>query len=374
MKITHIFWSFKFGGIETMLVNIANAQCLYGHNVSIIIINDMLDSTLISSLNKNINFVCLKRKLHTKFPYFIFKLRKEIRTIAPDIIHLHNSAFYAFMPKSMRKKCCCTLHALPYGNIKSKWYIPQWMNSLPGFISGNVNHIDKIPQIFSISNSVKNALYHKYKIQSKVIFNGILCDSFQIKSNYNYDVFKIVAIGRLDHQNKGQDILIKAINIIVNQNNFRKIQIDLIGEGESRNFLNNLILKYQLDRYITLLGSKTQEFIMKHLHEYDLFIQPSRYDGFGLTVVEAMCANVPALVSSGQGPEEVICGEKFGWVFQNGNYKDLAEKISYIINHPEESHKKSIQGLKYARNEYNVNNVAKKYIENYKLILRNSII
>ena len=43
MKVTHIFWSLGFGGIETMLVNIANEQAKAGAEVSIIIINDWLD-------------------------------------------------------------------------------------------------------------------------------------------------------------------------------------------------------------------------------------------------------------------------------------------------------------------------------------------
>lgn len=46
-----------FGGIETMLVNIANAQAQLGANVYIIIINDNCDSTLISALNENVKII-----------------------------------------------------------------------------------------------------------------------------------------------------------------------------------------------------------------------------------------------------------------------------------------------------------------------------
>lgn len=46
MKIVHILWSLKFGGIETMLVNIANEQLRKDANISIII-NDMIDRQLL---------------------------------------------------------------------------------------------------------------------------------------------------------------------------------------------------------------------------------------------------------------------------------------------------------------------------------------
>ena len=63
MRIVHVYWSLRFGGIETMLVNIANAQARYGANVYIIIINDNCDKTLLSALNKNVKAVSLHLSL-----------------------------------------------------------------------------------------------------------------------------------------------------------------------------------------------------------------------------------------------------------------------------------------------------------------------
>lgn len=52
MKVTHIFWSLGFGGIETMLVNIANAQAEAGSEVSVLIINELYEQSLVNSLDK----------------------------------------------------------------------------------------------------------------------------------------------------------------------------------------------------------------------------------------------------------------------------------------------------------------------------------
>lgn len=62
MKVTHIFWSLGFGGIETMLVNIANAQAEAGSEVSVLIINELYEQSLVNSLDKRVNLVFLNRK------------------------------------------------------------------------------------------------------------------------------------------------------------------------------------------------------------------------------------------------------------------------------------------------------------------------
>ena len=61
MKVTHIFWSLGFGGIETMLVNIANAQAEAGSEVSVLIINELYEQSLVNSLDKRVNLVFLKK-------------------------------------------------------------------------------------------------------------------------------------------------------------------------------------------------------------------------------------------------------------------------------------------------------------------------
>ena len=54
-----------------------------------------------------------------------------------------------------------------------------------------------------------------------------------------------------------------------------------------------LVQEYNLNSYISFLGSKDTHYIEQHLKDYDLLVQPSRIEGFGLTVAEAMAAKVP---------------------------------------------------------------------------------
>lgn len=67
-----------------------------------------------------------------------------------------------------------------------------------------------------------------------------------------------------------------------------------------------------LEDHVIFEGLKEQAWIYENLCRYDLFIQPSRYEGFGLTVAEAISAKVPVLVSNIEGPLEIIDGGRLG--------------------------------------------------------------
>lgn len=112
-------------------------------------------------------------------------------------------------------------------------------------------------------------------------------------------------------------------------------------------------------------GKKPQKYIIEHLRDYDLFVQPSRNEGFALTVAEAMSAKLPVLVSSGQGPAEVTENDKYGWVFENGNIDDLAAKLEYIRSHYDEALAKIEKAYGHVRKRYDVSVTAKAYLDNY---------
>lgn len=167
-------------------------------------------------------------------------------------------------------------------------------------------------------------------------------------------------ISRLDHEKKGQDLLIKAAAILKTE-----VDVTFIGDGESMEYLKKLTSDLDLDKNVHFLGKQSQEDIAKHLRDYDLFVQPSRREGFGLTVAEAMAAKVPVLVSSGQGPAEVTENDKYGWLFENGNADDLAKQISFVFSHYDEALTKASLAKEHVCRHYDVSVTAKRYLELY---------
>lgn len=363
MKVVHIFWSLGFGGIETMLINIANEQASQNADVNIIIINDFYEDELIKKINSNVKVHLLHRKCGSRGFLFVLRLNFLLYKIAPDIIHLHMSKFYTLLwGKKLRHAAVATLHALARGSLKDETPLHRIFPILSLNNNGNVIFLDKIPKVFSISQSVKDDLYQRYGINSTVVSNGIMAKSFAHRPNKPHATpLSVVMVSRLDHKKKGQDLLIKATAALQG-----KIHVTLIGDGDSKNYLSQLARDLNASPWVQFLGAKTQAYIQEHLCKYDLFVQPSRREGFGLTVAEAMATKIPVLVSEGQGPAEVTCGSKYGWIFKNGSVDDLIKKIDYISSHYEEALSKSEEAYQYVCNTYDVSITAKTYLDLYK--------
>ena len=223
---------------------------------------------------------------------------------------------------------------------------------------------DKSKKIYAISNIVKHDIWNWVHLQSEVVLNGIKPELIDHSPHERNERFRIVQISRLMHQKKGQHILIQAVHRLVTDG-YTGLEVDFIGDGESKEYLQAMVRELKLENYVHFLGAKDQTYIFAHLHEYDLYVQPSIYEGFGLTVTEAMAAKVPVLVSENQGPLEIIDNGKYGYFFKNQDANDCAAKIKLFLTNQNETAQieKAYQRVLLL---YNVKITAKNYLEKYK--------
>jgi len=312
MKIAHIVFGMLTGGIETMLINLANCQSIKSQNkVTIYIINKLVNENLIEKLNAAVDVIRINRPVGSINPYYLLKLNWHITLSKYDIIHIHKANILNFILPCFHSKICLTQHE----NIKAE----------------DITPIKKITKVFSISPSVSNNL-KEIGIKSTTILNGINFESFKQKDfQYNIgDMLKCISVGRLEHTIKGQDTLIQAISILKHQG-ITNVHVDFIGNGSSKDFLKDLVKSLDITDMITFLGEQNQEYIAGHLCDYDLFIQPSLFEGFGLSIVEAMAARLPVMVSEIPGPCDIIQDGKYGFLFPPGDAKKCAMQIDKII-------------------------------------------
>ena len=98
-------------------------------------------------------------------------------------------------------------------------------------------------------------------------------------------------------------------------------------------------------------------------------MQPSRFEGFGLTVAEAMAACVPVLVSKNEGPLEIIDYGKYGYEFENGDIHGCAEKIAMFLF--KKNDLTVVQkALQHVSERYNVETTVRQYLRLYEKMLR----
>ena len=330
-----------------MLVDIANEQFINHNKVGIIVVNNTIDKSVTDRITKGVNLFRLNRTRSSKsiFPAIklIFLLRIKFRA---DVIHVHDPEIGKLI-----RLFCNTPMVLTIHNTN--------MDTRPMMI---------YKKIFAISNTVKLDIESRSNLKCKLIYNGIRTQDIKKRESFTLpEVYKIILVKRLDHLSKGQDLLVNALNILINQKGIKNIKLYFVGEGKSREFIQKLIDDLNLQDYIFLLGNKSREWVYENLCKYELFIHPSRFEGFGLTVTEAMIAKVPVIASNIEGPAEILENGKHGLIFENNSCEDLAKQIEYAMKLYENGDILKITDSAYNHclKNFNISRTAKEYCESY---------
>ena len=318
MKIVHMIMAFETGGSETMLVDILNLQ-VEKFEVSLIIVNNLYSNKLLAKIDARVKIFLLNRKPSSLNVFNILRLNYWSLRLNADVIHFHNPAILSALLTG--KKTVLTLHDVLTRSLKKD---PNFMEKL-----------EKFNYVCAISDCVKyDILSNGFSRPEDVIVvdNGISVDHIRNdKAHKKYEGFKIIQVSRLEHDKKGQHILLRAVSELVNNHGVENISVDFVGSGDSRKYLEKLAKDLQLEEHVNFLGLRDRDYIYSTLSDYDLFVQPSLFEGFGLTVAEAMAAKTPVLVSNIDGPMEIIDKGRYGYFFEVGNYRDCANQIIQII-------------------------------------------
>lgn len=144
------------------------------------------------------------------------------------------------------------------------------------------------------------------------------------------DVYKIVTIGRFVKNHKRPHLLIEAFAKLAEE--FPEWQVELWGAEDTKKYtvyLKSLITKYQLESRVFLKG--TTRNVAKVLVDADIFVFPSAYEGFGLTMAEAMSMGVPVIgYKNCVAVNEIIHDGENGFLADDG-VEPLAEKMRLLM-------------------------------------------
>lgn len=156
------------------------------------------------------------------------------------------------------------------------------------------------------------------KFKPTIIYNPLTLIPGRVSSGTSK---RFLAVGRFSHLHKGFDLLIKAFNIFAKKN--LEWQLDIIGEGPEEDLYKELIQEYSLEKRITIHPFTNN--IQSFYSNAQVYVLSSRWEGFGLVLVEAMAHGLP-IVSSDLPTSKEIMGD-FGMYFKNGNIEDLAQRL-----------------------------------------------
>ncbi len=161
----------------------------------------------------------------------------------------------------------------------------------------------------------------------QILANPISSKHSEVRNNLQVQKENIILnVGRLTYQ-KGQDLAIKAFAQI-NPANWK---LHLVGDGPKKNEYSNLISELGMNDKIELVGPNNQ--ISQYYLKAQIFIFPSRYEGFPNALTEAMYMGLPSISSDcPTGPSELIKNGNNGFLIPVDNIEHLVSKLNLLMN------------------------------------------
>jgi glycosyltransferase involved in cell wall biosynthesis len=169
---------------------------------------------------------------------------------------------------------------------------------------------EKYDKIFCVSEHAMkrfNELYPNLKGKTSVFYNILDKKEMAILAERDvgfkdpFDGIRILTVGRLSIE-KGQDI-IPSILMKLRSEGYN-IRWYCIGDGKCRSKLENLIKKYSLEEHLILLGTKRNPY--NYISQCDIYVQPSRHEGYCISLAEARAFNKPIVTTDFAGAREQI--------------------------------------------------------------------
>ena len=326
-KVTHLITTIERGGAEKQLLTLASKQVQSGLNVVVLYLKGKPDlRNEFEESGVEVNNLLVEKSFLKQISLLSKYLRKN-----PSPVHAH-------LPKS---------ELLAAIVVPNKYFIFTRHNSEPFWPSGPrifSNLLSKFvckraSQGIAISNAVKSYLIKKGEIPTgyiiDVVYYGFQKDSSTnsagLKSITNLmtsqsSIFKIGTIGRLVPQKDYPTLLSAFSNVL---KSFPETELYIVGEGYLQDNFIHLSKSLGINDKVHWLG-KT-EYIKEFLSKIDLFILPSKYEGFGLVLLEAMVAEKPIIASDNSAIPEVL-GKTYEGLFSTGDTKALAQQIKTAIS------------------------------------------
>jgi glycosyltransferase involved in cell wall biosynthesis len=265
----------------------------------------------------------------------VSKILKENSDSPFDILHSHTTISSGLIAKHLiDSKWIHTLHVLNKNRIKLMSKEEKKYYDLTKWIENVIVYSDAL---ISVSEKIKEEILESYKVQEDKIFtiyNAVDLETFESESIPTKDK-KILYVGRFSLE-KGIDILPKIMKEVFKKD--KEVKFEIVASDKSiPDSLKKTVKELELikEKYPNRLIWHKEELNKKELtklyNESTIYIQPSRYDSFPTTVLEAMACGKPIIVSAKGGMPEMI--ENAGSIVPFENEQFVKEILNLLENY-----------------------------------------
>lgn len=360
MKILYVVTGLGSGGAERVVCDLADGMFSRGHDVKVAYLTG---EALTKPDHKEIELIKVNlNDFKSLLPTYI-RLAKIIRKFRPDVVHSHmvhaNIIMRLVRITAPIDKLICTAHNSNEGGALR-------------MLSYRVTH-----NLANISTNVSQEATEAFEAMGAVpnngmqtVYNGIDLEKFncipeaRAKLKQELDLTEdcriILAVGRFNEQ-KDYPNLLKAVSLLKKEITY-PFKVIVAGDGELRNLIEDMVGSLSLKKEVVLLGRRND--IPELMSAADLFVLPSKYEGFGLVVAEAMACECLVVATDCGGVAEVLSNSEF--LIPPADALALKNKMKYALElHGKDKSTVINKNLSHVRENFSLEDIIEKWVALY---------
>ena len=182
----------------------------------------------------------------------------------------------------------------------------------------NLNHL------IVLTDADKVKYSESFGVETSTLYNPV---SFDVYNKEPRKENPLIFVGRIYRYQKGIDYLIDIVDEIRKKK--ENVKIVLVGDGPDKKNLEENVEKRNLQDCIKFVGMSSD--VTEYYKKASVFLHTSRYEGFGVVLVEAMAFGIPVVAFHNNGPDEIISNGKNGFLIEKYDITSFAEQVINLL-------------------------------------------
>ena len=376
--ITEALW---IGGIETALVNLLKSLDYEKYEVTCLILRN--DQTMASRLPERVRLLVADRhdavSFRERYRYARLyhlteksenpsRLHRAMMWAVPAIKWVENQLYIRYIQENLKNEYfdTCVIYSdraaeTAVRAIRAEKFLLFYHHGAMRRVYHDEIGYRRSEAIIAVSRNVENAL-RKYRsahaAKMTTVHNFTDVEAIREKSReqtpeaFEEDVFHIVSCGRISPE-KGMDLAVEACAALVAAGHTR-LHWWLVGGGPAEAQVRERIRQLHMESHVTLLGMRNNPY--PYMARADLYVQPSRVEGYPMTILEALLLGKPVVATHTEGAREILRDAENGLLCPIDSAR-LAQTVERLLTQREQLHRlqQAAQNMDFAqRNRQNV--------------------